>query len=290
MASRLALGTVQFGLPYGIANQSGQVGRDEATAILDTAWEAGIDTLDTAIAYGNSEQVLGEIGVTGWRIISKLPPLPHGCQDIAGWVEGIVEASLQRLKVPSIHALLLHHSADLQGRHGPAIFKALEGLRQAGNVGQIGVSIYQPEELDLTNADFNFDLVQAPLNVLDRQLIASGLLARLIDAGTNVHIRSIFLQGLLLLEQSARPSKFDRWQPLWQQWQQWLDGHGLTPLQACVGFALSHKDIERIVVGVDNARQLKEIVAGPTLSPDVIAKAPVCHDLDLITPSHWRRY
>ena len=111
--NRLALGTVQFGLNYGIANQQGQVSHDEAKAILDHASAHGIDTLDAAIAYGNSEQRLGEIGVQHWQVVSKLPAIPEGCSDISQWVADSVKESLQRLKIKRLYGLLLHRPQQL---------------------------------------------------------------------------------------------------------------------------------------------------------------------------------
>ena len=87
---KLALGTAQFGLPYGVANTSGQVDRTTAAAILNHARSEGIDSLDTAAVYGISEQVLGEVGVTDWRIVTKLPEVPGTCADVAAWVENLV--------------------------------------------------------------------------------------------------------------------------------------------------------------------------------------------------------
>jgi len=286
-SNRLALGTVQFGLPYGIANQTGQVRREDVATILGHAWAAGVDTLDTAIAYGDCEERLGEIGVSQWQIISKLPALPESCTDVAGWLEESVEGSLEWLRIPKLRGLLLHRPQQLLGPNGEALYRAMTGLKNQGKVEKIGVSIYDPDELDALSPHFHLDLVQAPLNIIDRRLILSGWLNRLHEAGTEVHIRSVFLQGLLLMEAASRPVTFSRWQPLWQQWHRWLADQALTPLQACLGFALSHAEIDRIVVGVDSLKQLQEILA----SVNILALLPpqflMSEDLDLINPSRW---
>ena len=138
---RLALGTAQFGMPYGIANTSGQVSRDEAKAILDLASANGIDTIDTAIAYGESEACLGDIGVENFRMVTKLPTLPEGVAKIEEWIDGEVEASLKRLRTDSLYGLLLHRSAQFGI---PAVRTALARLKQGGKVQKIGVSIYSP--------------------------------------------------------------------------------------------------------------------------------------------------
>lgn len=288
MSKRLALGTVQFGLPYGIANQAGQVSRDEATAILDHAWAMGFDTLDTAIAYGESEQRLGEIGVGQWQIISKLPAIPEPCTDVTAWVRESVLGSLERLRIPKLHGLLLHRAQQLLGPQGDALYRALIALKDQGMVEKIGVSIYGPDELDALWPRFQFDMVQAPFNIIDRRLAASGWLTRLHQAGTEVHTRSVFLQGLLLMEATKRPATFNRWHPLWQQWHRWLEDQALTPLQACLNFTLSQPEIDRVVVGVDSLKQLQGILGSvevPAVKPPA---ALMSEDLDLINPSRWK--
>ena len=287
MNNRLALGTVQFGLPYGIANQARQVSRDETAMILDHAWAMGLDTLDTAIAYGESEQRLGEIGVAQWQVITKLPAMPENHTDVTAWVQESVLGSLKRLRIPKLHGLLLHHSQQLLGPRGDALYRALHALKDQGKVEYAGVSIYGPDELDALWPQCQLDLVQAPLNIMDRRLATSGWLTRLHRAGTEVHIRSVFLQGLLLMEAANRPAIFNSWQPLWDRWHHWLDDQQLTPLRACLGFALSQPEVDRVVVGVDSLNQLQEILSSvetPAVEPPT---ALMSEDLRLINPSCW---
>lgn len=285
---RLALGTVQFGLPYGIANCHGQVGLREAAEILDRARAAGMDMLDTAVAYGGSEQRLGEIGVHDWRIISKLPALPSGTFDAGRWVSQQVSASLQRLKVDRLYGLLLHRPGDLLENHGEEIHAALQNLKACGIVGKIGISIYSPDELGALFTRFDINLVQAPFNILDRRLVTSGWLDRLHAGGVEVHVRSIFLQGLLLMTSADRHASFNRWQNLLRRWHVWLEDTGLSPLQACLGYVLAQPYVERIVIGIDTLHQLGEILS---IAPDVRIQVPddLCsNDIDLINPSRWK--
>ena len=287
MIERVALGTVQFGLPYGIANRSGQVSEEDAAVILDRAWTRGVDTLDTAISYGVSEERLGRIGVKQWKVVTKLPSAPESRADMMGWVEDSVTGSLKRLGIPKLRGLLLHCPQLLHGDTGDALFQELVSLKDQGLVEKIGISIYHPEELDNLCADYRFDLVQAPFNIVDRRLATSGWLNRLHEGGTEVHARSVFLQGLLLMKSGSRPVAFARWEPLWQNWNDWLIDQGLTPLQACLGFALSERAIDRVVVGVDNVNQLDGILAA---AGTLVASAPtrlMSEDRDLIDPSRW---
>ncbi|MBZ0097191.1 MAG: aldo/keto reductase [Sulfuricella sp.] len=287
--ARLALGTAQFGLPYGVANQDGQVTRSAAKAMLQLAAENGIDTLDTAIAYGESETCLGEVGTQGFKLVTKLPAVPDSCADVSGWVQEQVAASLARLGVNAVYGLLLHRPEQLLGTDGKTLYQTLQGLKETGQVQKVGVSIYAPNELEVLTPQYRFDLVQAPFNLVDRRLHTSGWLQRLKGDGVEIHVRSVFLQGLLLMDLAERPEIFNRWQPLWGQWHRWLDDVALTPLQACLGFALAQAEIDRIVVGVDNLKHLQDIVA--SLKPITI-EFPKClenADLALINPSKWSK-
>ncbi len=285
---RIALGTVQFGQNYGVANELGQVGIQECGRILDEAFSQGVDTIDTAIGYGDSEVILGSLGLENWKIISKLPQLPESVfSNTFGWVLDQVTASLNRLRVGSLHGLLLHYPDQLLSPVGKDIYQSLLRLKEEGYVKKIGVSIYSPTELDSIFEEMHFDIVQAPFSILDRRLVNSGWLKRLRDANVEVHIRSIFLQGLLLMSNARRPQKFDRWQSIWSEWNRWLEENRLTPLEACLGYVLSIDDVDRVVIGVDSHAQLCEIFSSMNQRNLSLPKWPENMDMELLHPAHW---
>ncbi len=219
--------------------------------------------------------------------MSKLPGVPAPCGDISGLVREWVSGSLKRLGIPRLTGVLLHRPDQLLSPQGEELFQALVRLTQQGMVEKIGVSIYDPSELDALFSKYHFDLVQAPFNVFDQRLLASGWLRRLRDAGVEVHTRSAFLQGLLLMTAPNRPKQFDRWAPLWGKWDQWLKEQSLTPLQACLGFVSAHQEIDSVVVGVDNVRQLQEIVRAADTKDVAVPRSLVTEDPQLVNPSNW---
>jgi aryl-alcohol dehydrogenase-like predicted oxidoreductase len=276
-------------MPYGIANQTGQITRTEAKAMLQLASIGGIDTLDTAIAYGDSEACLGEAGVRRFRLVTKLPSLPDACSDAETWVHEQFAASLDRLDVGSVYGLLLHRSEQLLAANGKKLYRALQDLKAAGKVEKVGVSIYAPGELEAICKLYPIDLVQAPFNLVDRRLDTSGWLRRLKDDGVEVHTRSAFLQGLLLMPRSAMPSGFAPWNDLWECWHKWLLGHDASALQACLAFPLAFPEIDRVVVGADGVRQLGEIIASVSGALPVDLPDLRCEAENLINPSFWPR-
>jgi len=286
-ATRLALGTAQFGLNYGIANHAGQTSLREAKDILGVARAHGVRMVDTAAAYGDSERRLGEIGLQDWAVISKIPMIPDGIVNVGEWVRESVESSLNRLRLRSLCGVLLHRPEQLLSPIGDALYAALRELKNQGLAQNIGVSIYDPAELDDLCSRYRFDIVQCPFNVVDRRLIDSGWLYRLRDQGTEVHVRSIFLQGLLILSQQTRPTKFSRWEDLWSTWERWLARNALTPLQACLNYALSFPEIGRVVLGVDQVGQLRQLIGVIGCPIPDVPQDLRCNDLRLINPSLW---
>ena len=287
MVSRLALGTAQFGLTYGIANMVGQVSRMDARAMLQLASNSGIDTLDTAIAYGESETCLGEVGTQGFKLISKLPVFPDNCSDVSAWVKQQVSSSLSRLGLTTMYGLLLHRSEQLLGDNGAALYSALQSLKDNGLVQKVGVSIYAPSELTALTPNFSFDLVQAPFNLIDRRIYDSGWLDRLKDSGVEVHTRSVFLQGLLLMTQNNIPIKFSPWSDLWQKWCRWLLENNISAPEACLAFPLSFPQIDRVVVGADSVSQLAQIVRAASVNTKNGPPPLQCDDERLINPAMW---
>jgi aryl-alcohol dehydrogenase-like predicted oxidoreductase len=285
--SRLALGTVQFGLDYGIANSVGRVTCTEARAIIRQAELNGLDTLDTAIAYGGSEDTLGSVGVEYWNVVTKLPMLPADCHNVDDWAMTQIKQSLFRLGIPQLKGVLLHSPEDLLGRNGKSLVRALERIKAEGFARQIGVSVYAPEQLETLSKIMALDLVQAPLNVLDDRLIASGWSGRLKDQGTEIHVRSAFLQGLLLMPSGQRPTKFSRWADIWAEWSRWLESNGLTSPQACLAYVLSFAEVDRVIIGVDSLTQLNEIFTASHTTFTSLPDWPQPIDTNLINPARW---
>ena len=286
---KLALGTAQFGLKYGLANAADKVPRDMVEQLLKVASAFNITMLDTAIAYGDSEQVLGIYNLAKFEIVSKLPAVPSNCLNVEEWVLEQTMSSLKRLKTDKLNDLLLHRPAQLLGTNGEKIYKSILKLKEQGMVDQIGVSVYGPDELSELIKRFDFDVIQAPMNIFDRRMEHTGMLKHLKKTGVTIHIRSAFLQGLLLMPSEKIPVYFAPWAPLIKQYHQWLNQQSLSPLQACLSYLKQHSDIDKIIVGVDNIWQLKQIIAAIdtpiTDIPDFLQSV----DEGLLNPSRWQR-
>ncbi len=283
---RLALGTVQLGLTYGINNTSGVPANEEIKKIFSVAGAAGINVIDTAIAYGDAEQKIGLYSDGKFKIITKLPAFPER-EYSSAWLADTIDESLKRLQTARLHGLLLHRPSQLRGKEGEKLLKDLQQLKLEGKVDNIGISIYEPSELDRIENIDEIDIVQAPFNILDRRLFETGWLSKLAKAGIEVHARSVFLQGLLLVEPSKRLPKFDPWNSLLSKYDHWLQISGLTPLQACLRFVLAFKEISNVVVGIDNASHLSEIITASKGDIPIMPDDIRSNDVKLINPLSW---
>jgi aryl-alcohol dehydrogenase-like predicted oxidoreductase len=290
--SKIALGTAQFGSPYGISNTHGQVDRTEMDKIWQVARGANITLLDTAIAYGNSEENIGATESVGFDIVTKLPPLSGVETSVTQWVHDQIQNSLAKLKRNSVYGLLLHNPADLIADNGDELLAALVNLKRDGLIKKFGISIYAPTELDSLFSQIpNFfpDIVQAPLNAIDQSIASSGWLARLSEMNVEVHCRSVFLQGLLLQQSNERSAAFGRWSSVFAQFDSWSNAQQMSPLTACLGHVLSYPEVSRVIIGVTSANELRQIIAASSGDPIRAPQSLQVTDVDLIQPMNWNK-
>lgn len=285
--AEITLGTAQFGDSYGIANRTGKIDIEAGREILTLARQHGVHTLDTAIAYGDAEAMLGEIGCSSWDVTTKLPPVPRDISDVSRWVQTEVQSSLARLKTTSLYGLLLHHPSDLLGVHSRKLVGALLDLKAQGIVAKLGVSIYSGGELDQLATLPVIDLVQAPMNIIDRGIANSGWLTKLGHNKVEIHTRSTFLQGLLVMSPAERPSWTMKWAAIFRGWDTWIASTGMSRIEACLAHIRSYPEVDQIVVGVDSTEQIREILETLKTTPLRAPTTLASDDERLINPARW---
>ncbi len=294
MRARLGLGTVQFASCYGISNRAGQPDEREVAAILDRAIEAGIDMLDTATSYGEAEAIVGRLlAGRNIRIVSKVPAVQAEAieaHDGNAWLDA-VNQSLERLRVDRLDALLVHNAADFAKPGWQYLRDALAAAKLQGCTVRIGASIYNAEQLGLIESRLNVEVVQLPLNALDRRPIAQGLLSRLAARGTEIHVRSVFLQGLLLMAPEELPAYFQPVRGQIAELQRRWQTKGLGALAGCLAFVAQCSEVDRIIVGVNRRNELDEIIAAVQRISDVTIDLGPAPDVPTayLDPSCWSK-
>lgn len=277
---KLALGTAQFGLDYGISNTAGKVSDHELQQILRVAADMGITLLDTAQAYGDAEFRLGLMTTESFQVISKLTP-----GTTAATAQTAVYRSLQQLRQPRLYGLMLHRTQD----YSAELWQELQLMQAAGFIGKLGISVYTPEELDEWYAHNPLpSLVQLPANLLDQRFLRSGWLDRLKDAQCEIHVRSVFLQGLLLMPPAQRPPRFSRFNAHFDLFDALVQQHGRLNLALAIQYAMPQ--IDRFVIGCCSAAELSDIVKAcqqaPALNTSELASLR-SDEIQLLNPALW---
>ena len=269
LINKLVLGTVQFGLNYGINNQSGQVPQSEVVAILELAYRNGIKTLDTSSAYGNSESVLGSSlheANLDFRIVSKYPQSDSS-------VEELFADSLNRLLQKKLYGYLVHHF-DFYLSH-PHIWEEMQKLKSDRRIEKIGFSLYTTEQLRfLLDNQVKFDILQFPYNLLDRQF--EPYFKTLKENRVEIHTRSAFLQGLFFKDPDTLSGKLLPLKPYMQTLHEYCKSNTVSMESLALNYVASNPCIDGVLIGVDNHRQLQANI-------DAIQSVITQQDIDFIS-------
>lgn len=282
---QLALGTVQFGLAYGIAGRGTVVPEEEVRAVLDAAWQGGIRLIDTAPVYGDiEERLLALCDGHDFEFVSKIPALPANADtDVAAFVAESIARSRERLGA-GLRTMLFHRGEDLCGAQGDAAWRSAAAAL-AGSGIRLGGSFYSPASAAAARAKFPLAVAQLPGNALDQRLTtpaAAGL------AGVEIHLRSVFLQGLLLDPPESALRRIPKAAAPLAVWRDWCKGKGLSPLTASLGVARGLPRVSCCLVGVDRVAQLREILEAWRQAPELALPALACDDEEVIDPRRWK--
>ena len=291
MKQRLAVGTVQFGMQYGIANNTGMASLETVRDIVAEAQSQGVCWYDTAPCYGQSEGILGRLLPNQSQIITKTHAVASKrihSTDVAE-CECVFQQSLKALRRSSVYGLMVHATEDLNKVGSDRLYAWLCRLKARGLVQKIGVSVYTPEQVDQITAQYDIDLVQFPLSLIDQRMIAQGHIAKLKAMGIELHVRSVFLQGLLLMKVADLPEYFSPYRDVIAFLHEQAGHYALTPLQLCLSFVLNIPEIDRVIIGVQTVTQFIEIMRTAHLPLDV-AGLRACGDnrSGLIYPTLWQ--
>ncbi len=250
LSNKLAIGTAQFGLNYGIANPNGRVNANQIQSILDFAHEKGINILDTAKAYGNSEKSIGnylKLTEKTWYIITKISDCDKNL------IEQIQDSKEKLTVLPTI---ILAHSANLF--LDPIFQSKLQETKDKKLVHSIGVSLYSEEEINqVLDSEIKPDVIQLPMNILDTRLYRCGVLSKLFDREIEIHVRSAFLQGLFYLSKAELEDGFEDVIPYLEKLKSISADIGLTLSELSLLWLVNLKEVSKVIIGVDNVNQLR---------------------------------
>ena len=280
------LGSAQFGIDYGISNDRGKTPFDEVSRIIDACLLHGIGYIDTACLYGDSEEVIGRLTFNDkFKIVTKTEHLVGALKtpDISARFLN----SLNKLDRSAIYGLLFHNASALLSSDGQKLYQQAETLRSQGLVEKIGVSVYCSKQVNYVLEHFDIDLIQLPVNVLDQRLIQDESLKKLKDRDIEIHCRSAFLQGLLLMDPERLNPYFSKITPVLQRWHKAAMFGGGSAISAALGFLKNVAEIDRIIVGVNNVEQLNQLVSAYKIGQSIDCSSYALTDSQYLDPSNW---
>ena len=283
---KLAIGTAQFGLNYGISNQTGQCSFEDVCEILKKAEKLGINTLDTAAAYGNSESVLGEAlqeTKTSFNIVTKL----SGKEDS---VVKTIGFSLEKLQSESVYGCLFHDYNSWKQQ--PQLLDELQKQKAEGKISKVGFSLYYPQQAEeLLENKIAFDLVQVPYSLFDQRF--ETIFKKLKKVGVEIHTRSVFLQGLFFLQPEKISPYFQEILPQIATAKAFSEKHKIPLNLLLLGFAVLNPEIDKVVIGVENADQLEKNSAFINYLPQLKELYPelqkfALENEEFLLPFNWK--
>lgn len=285
--NKLILGTVQFGLPYGINNTMGMPSDEDVEQILDVAYGAGIHMLDTAEAYGNAIQRIGTYHRKKNHLFSvinkfKDPPAP------VRLVQHVRE-NAEALNIPIVDTYLFHSYHDYLENH--ALLQGLTALKNSGAINSIGVSVYTNEQFDAVIDDDLVSVIQFPYNVLDNDNLRTDLMQKAKAKGKTLHTRSVFLQGLFFKNVNAFPAKLEPLTPYVDKIQKIAVKHQMDITAIALNYALFNPLIDGVLIGVESAEQLRNNLNAvknnfaSEIRDEV--NSIVVKEVELLNPANW---
>lgn len=254
------LGTVQFGLLYGVANKTGQPDQARVTEIIRTAWENGIREFDTAQDYGGSEKMLGtafsQLSISHEaQVISKINPELNHCDPQI--MSEALNRSLERLGVSSLYGLMLHKE-DLLSQLPNGLGEILHSFVKSGKIKKVGVSVYSPKRALEALLINGFDMVQLPANILDSRFEKQRVFELAEKAGRQIYIRSVFLQGLILMDPNELSGQMSFAKPVLEKIKSLAQQLNVTKHELALGYLKERFPTAKLVIGVETPEQLEE--------------------------------
>ena len=288
MVNKLILGTVQFGINYGINNTDGKISKNNVSKILSHSYECGIFQLDTAASYGDSEQVIGEHlkehKAQDFNVISKLYLKNQT-------LENSLRNSLERLNVKKLDTILFHSHSDYL-IHKDDLFE-FKVKYQDQLFSKIGVSVYTNLEVEDVIKDKNIDVVQAPFNILDNASKREETYRKVKNSGKLLHTRSAFLQGLIFKKADELQNEFKSLKSTFFSIEKLCIENNISINELALSYALSKSYIDGVLIGIDNLDQLKKNIQIARLQvPEIILKEIdklFVLDNDILNPTTWNK-
>jgi aryl-alcohol dehydrogenase-like predicted oxidoreductase len=283
---KFVLGTSNFGMPYGSQKNNGMLSRDNISQIIDLMAVNDLNEIDTAEAYGDAEKILGEVGIQDFKVNTKFSLTKSDN------LVNRVSSALERLKLNSLNTVLIHNAESLNEDELLIFYDQLLKLKKQGLISNFGVSIYNKDFLLGQHKKPKFDVMQSGVNIFNRSFLDHDVNNFSIATGAELHARSIFMQGILLMDRKIFLKHFSgRFINCYDAYANFLSASGMTPLEYCLSWILHQPLVKKIIIGVDSAEQLAEISSASAKSKPIYSDFSALNKLEefqeFTNPLNW---
>ena len=257
--NKIIIGSANVNKRYGLINN--KININEFKKLLNFAVIKGIKTVDTSPQYSNSEKVIGSVK-KNFKIITKITRIPSKIKniEIEKWITNQFLQSSKNLRLNKVYGLLLQNAEILLSKNSKFVFRALLNLKKKNKLQKIGISVYNFKTLEKIINQYHIDFVQVPYNIFDRRIENVRLIKKIKKKGIEIHVRSIFLQGLLTKRNIRIPKKLLSLKKGLESWKKWLEMNKLTTINACLNFVLRNKNVDKIVIGFNDLESFKQVI------------------------------
>ena len=283
----ISIGTAQFMNNYGVNRVLKNFNFYEKSKLIKSAQVNKVLHIDTAFSYGNAHKELGKIEIKKFKVTTKLPILSIKTKNLEKKITNLIFKSIKDIKIEKIDTLLIHSYKNFVELNKRKYLESLKKIKSKGLVRNIGISLYRSNEVNKILEFWRPDVIQLPYNVFDRDIETKKILPLLKRKKIKIQIRSVFLQGLLT--RIKRPKKFSKWKKYFDIWFKWCQKNQIEPKIAALLFVKNNKIIDKIILGFESSKQLKEILKIRKIKKRYSFPKIKCEDRKLLDPSNWKK-
>ena len=254
---KIIIGTAQFGSKYGLLNKFGKTSTTEVNKIIKLKKKYKLNGFDASQSY-KSEKTLKKKNIYKFKLTFKIHKIGN-IKNFEYKIKNYLKKLFLDLKIKKVYCLMIHNSNVLLNKNGNKLYKILKNLKKEKYAQKIGYSTYGDKNIYKISKKYKFDIIQTTFNPFDRRILNNNLAGRLKSKGIIIQVRSIFLQGLLLLKVNKLPKKLLQFKSELKKWDRYVEKTGLTPLEVCLNFVLSY-NFDKILIGINNHKQLLDIL------------------------------
>ncbi len=291
LKNKLILGTAQFDNHYGLLKNKFKFNKDNIKKILDYLQKLGLNALDTSLEYKNVDQKINLKSKKNFRVISKIKFSNKDINKISkkeleNKILKSIKISKKNLGLVRFEALLIHNFETLSFKNQKKIFEILTDIKKTRIYNKIGFSIYDFQKLLKSLKKFTPEIIQCPYNIFDRRLENKTLIKLIKQKKISIHARSVFLKGLLLIRPDKLPKKIKKFFKPINNWHSWTLKNKINKISALLSFVLLNKNIDKIVIGIQDFNQLKEILKSK-INKKINIKNFKINNHEMLSPNKW---